>query len=434
MFKTGAQMFLLVLLAGFFLLRESQEKPCATVDEVFSAWIAVNGPGVTHPETAPVTLVAIDDSSVSGHHGPWTPLDYSLFAEGSQAFHSEVTAFTDILQWDSKSGTQGERQKLVQYESILQDSLLRSPKVLLAARLGLPEDPQVIPPLQEVPLIRKVSGNIWAIPEWTVIERQPKEEYRLPATIGFVNLPESSTPIQSVPLVLLYRGGVVPSLVLQAVVMREKLSLDDVSVVLGSHIDVGGKLHIPIDESGRMRVNFGVPWTSIAFDDLVLAKNEADAKTKITAPVEHMKGGITLLARTDASSRTLSAGAAHKISEGELFAAAIATIQKQAFVRRVPIWFDFATIGVIALVSLWVPRRKKLTIFTVGILVIIAYGLAAMAVFASQSIWIPLVLPVGLILFVMAYRLVTPNLAKPETPAPAETGEAPSPTENSPAA
>jgi len=421
MFKTGAQMFLLVLLAGFFLLRESQQAPCSTFDERFAAWTALNGPA-RRPDRAPLTLVAIDDN----HRGP---LDFSLFAETSKTFHSDVTAFGEILEWDHPNGSQGgERPKQfqLQYENILQDTLLRVPKVLLAARLGWPEDPQSIPPLQELPLIRKVAGNLRAIPEWTVIEREPKEEYRLPASLGFVNLPADSQPLQAVPLVLRYQGEVVPTLVLQSIVMWKKLSLDDVSVELGSHLSVGDKLEIPIDEAGQMRVNFGVPWNEIAFDDLVLAKSQADAKIKPAAPVDRMAGGITLLARTDAPVQTISSGTGRKCSEGQLFAAAIATIQKQAFVRRAPYWFDLSIIGIIAVLSLWIPQRKKLTMVTAGSITIIVYGLSAIAFFAEKAIWVPIVLPVGLILFTVAYRLATPNPSATEggEEAPAEPATA----------
>src|SRR5690606_14841031 len=120
-----------------------------------------------------------------------------------------------------------------QYERILKDVLLRSPKTVLGARLGYPDDPQTLPPLQATPIVRHVTGDLQHIPELTVIEAQPAENYRLSATLGFTNLPGTSASYNAAPLVLRYRGHVVPSFVLQAALLWHKLSTDDVKVVLG---------------------------------------------------------------------------------------------------------------------------------------------------------------------------------------------------------
>ena len=111
-----------------------------------------------------------------------------------------------------------------------------------------------------------------------------------------------------------------------------------------------------------MRVNFGALRTRIAFDDLLLSAEQIEAKQKPLAPMERINNGIALLARTDEPSRTLRLAMGRKGSEGELFSAAIATIQEQVFIGRVPIWFDFSLIGAVSLLSLRVPRWKKSTV------------------------------------------------------------------------
>src|SRR5262249_53360074 len=156
-----------------------------------------------------------------------------------------------------------ERQKLPQYEKMLRDSLLRAPKALLGAELGWPEDPETIPTIGAAPLLPHVKGDLRQVPEWTVIEHQPKEDFRSAVTLGFTNIPERKHPLNATPLVLRYQGRIVPSFPLQAVLLWMKLSPDDVTVVLGSHIAVGSKLQIPIDDEGRMRVNYGAPVTTI---------------------------------------------------------------------------------------------------------------------------------------------------------------------------
>jgi CHASE2 domain len=417
MFKTGPQMLLLV---GLFFQLASQQPPAAAIDQAFADWLSLNGPQTASRQPAAVTLVAINDSSVTGTPWPWSPLPYSLFVRASLPFKPDVVAIDEILDWKSAIVDPGERQKLPQYEKLLGDTLIQCPKLLLLSRLGWPEDPQVIPPLQEAPLVTKISGDLRRVPEWTAIEHQPKEEYRLMGTVGFTPSLPGAGAIDSVPLLLRYQGEVVPSFVLQAVLLWDKLSCEDVTVVLGSHIALGDKLRIPIDETGAMRVNFGAPRGLIGFDDLLLAAEQADAKRKPSVPVEQLRGGIALLARTDLPSQTLPLAMGRKGSEGELFSAAIATIQLQAFLRRVPAWFDFVLIGAAALVSLWIPGWRKRPVAIGAGLALLVYALAALAFFSWKHIGTPAVLPLGLAVFIALYRAATPN--QPLVPPPETHG------------
>ena len=129
MFRTGAQMLLLALLAGLFLLRESRLPPGRTVDE---HWVDLLSSVVhrTPPPAPPVTLIAIDDSTLKGHPFPWTPLDYSLFFPAALTFHPDVLAICEVLNWEDATDDVAQRQKLTQYERILKDVLLRSPKTV----------------------------------------------------------------------------------------------------------------------------------------------------------------------------------------------------------------------------------------------------------------------------------------------------------------
>ncbi len=398
-------MLILVVVAGLFLLRESHEWPCQAVDECFGDWLSLNGPRIGHEEPAPIVLVAINESSLATHVWPWTPLDFSLFAHSMHQFHPAVTCFEEVLDWERAKLPPSELQKLPQYEKILGDELIRCPKVLLAARLGWPDDPQDLPALQEAPLIRKVTGDLRQVPEWTAIERQPNEPYRLSAAIGFTNVSERRGPQDRVPLILRYRGQIVPSFVLQSVVLWSKSSLEEVTVELGSHVSIGEKFEIPIDSFGEMRVNFGAPRTVIPFDELLVAGEQADSKQATTAPVRQIQGAVSILARTDRSARTLREGFGSRQSEGELFAAAVATIQRKAFMERAPIWFDLLLIAAAAGAAWWIPRWRKVRVAVGSFAIILGYLLAAMALFTWKQIWLPVVLPSGLASFVVAYRL-----------------------------
>ena len=417
MFRTGAQMLLLVALVGLFLAREAQHWPGEAVDERWADWLSLNCGRRSATELPPVSLIAIEESSLANHPWPWTPLDFSLFFQAAIPFNPEVLGVEDILDWDQRRLPPEEREKMIQYETILRDVILRCPKPLLGARLGVPEDPQAMPPLQETAILNKVRGDIRKVLEFTVIEQQPKETFRLSARLGFTNLPESKHPSSHVPLVLLYRGQVVPSFVLQAAMLWYKVAQDEVTVELGSHIALGDKVRIPINDRGELRVNWGVPRTVFSFEDLLLTAEQAAAKAKTAIPIERIAGSVTFLGRTDAGARNVSLPLQGNVSTGELFTSAIGTIQTKWFVVRAPAWASWAVIGLAAVLSFFAPSCRKSRVFLLTLLLLAAYAGGAILLFQRTLLWAPALLPVGLSLFVILYRFATPDwAAKPKRP------------------
>lgn len=401
---------LIVLLVGLVLMRESREQPGARIEEEFVNWLAANTARVM--PTPPLALVEINNSSLAnGHYWPWSPFEFALFLETSLSMQPAVVGIEPALEWDEQTLPPAAKLKLPQYEKILHDRILRAPKILLGAQLGFPEDPDVIPPLQPVPVLRQIKGAAANIPQFTAIEREPKEELRLAATLGFANVPAPSRGgfVRRAPLLLAYRGQVVPSFALQAMMLWLGLSPEDVKVDLGSEIDMGGKMRIPIDATGGMLVDFKSPFTRIGFDDLLLAKAQIDAHKEPVVSSSALRDKFVLLARTDPASRTVNLPIARSGSPGELFAAAIATMQNQTFIRRVGTWFDGCVIALGMLLSWFLyrrPRRLALAITSVGLVI---YLLVGLAIFNSSLVALPLVLPAGLAVIIVLFRIFAPK-------------------------
>jgi len=415
MFRTGAQFMFLVLLAGLALMYESRQEPLAAWDNAFADFLAMHSPRSGAP--APVTLVAIDDASLGSHPWPWTPLDYALFFQAVLPVKPEVCAVDEVLDFARFGLPDEHHRKLPQYEKILRDIILTAPKNLLGSEMGFPEDPSVIPPLQEVPALRHITGAADRIPEFTMIERQPTENFRLSSTVGFTNLPRVYERASAVPLLLRYRGQVVPTFPLQAVMLWLQLTPDDVVVELGAHIQMGKDLRIPINDAGRMRVDFGARRGEFSYADLILASEQMSAGTPPLVPLERLKGGIVLLARTDAAARTVPLAAQRMGSPGELFAAAIATIQNRSFIRRSPLWAEGVVVAAFMLVSFRIPRLKKWLAGLIGFLALVIYAMLAMAVFSRWLVWLPATVPLGAVLVFVLLRVVTPDSAgRPKRP------------------
>ena len=406
MSRTGAQLAILTLLVGLFVMRESRLAPVDAFEEGFADFLAMNSRRTEAP--AAVTLVGINEASLRDHPWPWSPLDYALFFQSAGNFGPDIVATDAVLAWDPQAMSPDTQTKYSQYEKILREHLLRSPKVLLGAHLGFPEEGESETP-QTVPMLRNVKGDLSAVPDFPAIETQPAEDYRLSSVTGFTNLPGASNWHRAVPLVFRYRGQIVPSFVLQAALLWEKLTLDEVVVELGSRVALGDRVDIPIDAAGRMRVDFGVPRGRCGFDDLVLAAAQSEAKSETHLPPETFSGKLLLLSRVDAESRTLRLAAGRAGSAGELFSAGIATIQSRTFIRRAPWWADAIVIGGAMLASLWLPRWRKGAAVILSIVLLLAYVLIALWIFGSELIWLPITLPLGLAVFLAIYRLATPG-------------------------
>lgn len=407
---------LLALLAGLALLNQTRTEPLSAWDNAFADFLSMNSRRDAQP--ASLTLVGINDTYLAKDPWPWSPLEFSVFFQGALPLKPDVVAIDQVLDWERAMVLpEDQNRKLAQYAQALHSNLLRAPKMLLGSRLGMPDDPQVIPPLQEVPLLRNVHGSIGEIPEFIAVEQQPSESYRLASTMGFTNLPPLHRHFNSVPLLLRYRGQVTPTFPLQAVLLWAKLTPDDVSVEMGDHIDLGKKYRIPIDSRGRMRVDFGARFTSFTFDELALASEQKQGGLKPIVPIDRITGGIVLLSRVDSEARTIPLAARRNGSPGELFAAAIATIQNQSFIRPVPDWVQYTVIAVFMLWSFPIPKMKKLKTVLYGLFGLAVYALIALAVFGRWLLWMPGVVPLGVVAVCVLFRLVTPDgFGKPKRP------------------
>ncbi|MDB6150554.1 MAG: hypothetical protein JWQ44_2002 [Chthoniobacter sp.] len=405
---------ILVLVAGLVLLHESRQDPLESWDNSWADFLAMNSRRGQQP--APVALVGINDESLRNHPWPWNPLDFSLFFQAALPNQPGVVAIDEVLDWSRLALPDDQVRKLPQYEKILRDNLLRAPKILLGAQLGFPDDPQLAPPWQEVPLLRNVKGDLSKVQEFPMVERQPTDDYRLASTVGFTNLPPSGDRLNSVPLVFRLRGQVTPAFPLQAVMLWSQLTPDDVAVYLGSHIQLGPR-RIPIDARGQMRVDFGTPRTDYSFDELLLATEQVQAKSAPVVDLGKIKGSILLLSRTDKEARTIPLAARRNGSPGELFAAAIATIQNRSFIHRSPLWAQCLVLLGLVLVSYRVPRWKRSTTLLAGALTVAIYVMISMAVFNRWQTWLPGVMPVGVVLFFTIFRIATPDaVGKPKRP------------------
>ena len=407
MLRRGSLIYaLLVFLAGASLIREAAFGRLARLDEHWWALIAKLGTPAT--TASKLTLVEITGDTLSKHPWPWGPDDFALFFHAALPFDPAVLAVEPVVNFDRAAVA----EKDPVFEKMLHDHILRSPKLVLGGRLGIAQDAEAVPDLQPMPVLRKVSGDLTRVPEFTAIESWADETLRLTTQPGWTNVPGRTGPRGWCPLVLRYRGQPVPTMVLQLAMHLEKVTLDEVEVVLGSHVAIGKSRWVPIDESGRMLLNVAADFARVSYDDLLLSREQIERKDPPVRPPELFASRIVMLARTDPESRTLAMPGGRMVSPGEFIGAAFATVEIGTFPRRIGSWFDWTLVGVAAFLALWIRKwRPGLCVgITLSLLACCAGG--AWWMFRTDQLLLPALLPVGLAVWVLLLRLVARRIEK----------------------
>ena len=385
-------LMLVVLLLGVFFLREPRLQ---RTEEFFLRWLLRNSE--PHGPAAPLTVVEIghdpllerDAASPASETSSVLPLEYALFLQAVLPFQPTVVAFENILKWrETEKGN----------EQVLIDLAMRVPRLLLAAELTSTPDPDA--PGPEIQGFSQVKGKRGELVEFPGIGRQPSEELRLIATAGFINLPDEIADDIRVPLLFRYRGEVIPSFAFEAILLWLRVTPGEVSIDLDSHISLPQGRKIPIRPDGTLLIspNAGKKAHRVALSDLLLAVQQREATQKRNPELEAMRNQI-VLARTPAN----------PLSPPDVFAAAIATIQTNAYIRRVSPIFDCMFLLLAAAVVAKLRDISRVDLVLGAIAFTAAYCLIALAVISRWLIWLPGCLPLGAVWLLVLISIVVPH-------------------------
>jgi hypothetical protein len=403
MLRRGALLFpFLVLFAGGSLIREAAVVMLSRAVEHWEGFLM--GQATAPTAAGPTTLIEISDDTTLKHVWPWTAQDFAVFFHAAVPFDPAAIAVEPVLDADRGALAGGDREEI--YEKMLHEGILRAPKLVLGGSLGYAPDAETAPTkLKEVVVLPKIHGDVSKVPEFTAVESWAEERFRLSPKPGWTNIPDDLGPLGRCPLIFRYFGQPVPTMALQLAMMWEKVTPDDVEIHLGSHIQLGKK-RVPIDEAGRMVVNFGAKFERVSYDDLLLTREQVDKKETPMIPATHFSNRVLLLGRTDGFMRNVATPAGAKATPSEIFAAAVATIQSGAHPHRLPWWTDWLLVLVVAAASVFIPRSKATVLALTVIISEAALIAAAVLLYRSQNLVLPGMLPLGLALWVLVLRVV----------------------------
>jgi hypothetical protein len=389
-------LILVVLLLGILFLREPRLQRS---EEFFLRWLLKNSE--PHAKAASLTVVDIGHDSLmerepakegdenSPHSGAnvVSPMEFALFLQSALEFQPTVIAFENILKW---------RETEKDQEQVFIDQAMRVPRLLLAAELTNTPDPDAPDP--EIPGFAQVTGKRGDLIEFSGIGRQPNEEMRLIATAGFTNLPDEISDGIHVPLLFRYRGEVIPSFAFEAILLWLRVTPSEVVIDLDSHISLPHGRQIPIRSDGTLLIspNASRKAHHIGLSDLLVASQQRD--TGKNSEIGSLRDQI-VLARTPAN----------PLSPPDVFAATIATIQSNAYVRRVSWIFDCIVLLLAAAVVGKLRDISRVDLVLGAIAFTAAYCLAALGVVSRWLIWLPGVLPLGTVWLLVLVSVLLPH-------------------------
>ena len=401
---------LVILLACMFFLREPRLQ---RFDQTFLHWLLKNAPATGAP--VPLTIVDIGGDSIGPKSRPpqakenpgqaISPVEYALFLQAALEFNPTVVAFEPILQWDGRQKDQ---------EQIFLDQAMRVPKLLASAELTITTDPDA--PVAEIPAFTQVSGKRGGLAEFSGIGRQPNEDLRVISTLGFINVPKEVSDDVHVPLLFQYRGEVIPSFALQALLLWMRVTPAEVKIDIGSYIYLPQGKKIPIGADGSLLIN---PSTLkgaryLKLNELLLAAQQHENKTPGGAHLDDIRDHIVL------------ARASSTQANPQTFASAIATVQANAFVHRVHWIFDAIFIIALSTVSGIARKFSRIDLVLAAIAVSAGYALVAIVLVSRWSLWLPGVLPLGAVWLLALLCLFAPR-AKEDPDLPSIAPPPPSP-------
>ena len=389
---------LVVLLLGIIVLREPRFEK---LEENFLRWLLRNA----RPTEAsiPLTVVEIgrdrsapnqkqspDELTEAFLHGGGaaiSPLEHALFLQSVLEFQPTVVAFESVLRWRERDKDQ---------EQVFLDQAMRVPKLLLGAELTNSPDPDQAPP--EIPIFTQVTGNRGHLAEFSGVGRQPNEDMRLISTPGFINLPEEIVDDIRVPLLFRYRGDVIPSFALEAVLLWLRITPAEVKIELPSQILLPGGRRIPLNANGTLLIN---PLAAknvrrLALNQLLLAAQQRGRGGVTTAHLENIRDQI-VLARTPAN----------PLAPPDVFATTIATIQSNMYIHRVSRAFDFAILFLTVLAAGFVIKISRSYIVLGAVAFTAAYCLIALNLLSHWRVWLPGYFPLGLIWLLTVFGVVS---------------------------
>ena len=394
-------LILVIILLGVLILREPRLQ---RVEDMFLAWFTQHSEAALPP--AAVTQVEIGRDDIQrmtpaeqlkplpqgeAARRSLSPLEYALFLQGVLDFHPEVIGIEPILVWRDQDKTQ---------EQVFIDQAMRVPKLLVALELGGKGAHDLS--VEDLPVLPNVSGSRRNLEQFTGIGRQPDDDIRLISTPGLISAPNERGDRLRVPMLFEYRGEIVPSFPLQAIMLWLRATPADVKVQLGKQIILPNGWKIPLHSDGTTTMNPAARGCvrRLSLNELLLAAQEHEQHRPLSRNLEDLKDQIILLRVAD-----------DPLQPPNILATTIATIQNNAYVRPASAALGWIIILCAALLACFLWMISRVNLFLWAIAFSSGYAMVALGMLGQHRIWIPTFLTLALLWSLVLIRLASAGVA-----------------------
>jgi adenylate cyclase len=225
-----------------------------------------------------------------------------------------------------------------------------------------------------------------------------------------IELDEDGTA-RRIPLFMALNDRSYPSMDFQIVLDKMGIGKDQVTVELGKFIKCGDKLKIPIDNEGRMLISYFGQFKKfryISYSDVLME----------LVPAEYFKDKIVIIGATAAGLMDLRVVPfSNQFPGPEIHANIMETLLTGKFIQVIPWHIQLALLIAIGLLTVFVSLRFKP--INAGLILtglVVAYFVAATALFDKSLIWVEMVRPLAVVLFtnmaILGYRYLTEEKQK----------------------
>ncbi len=402
----------ILLLFGVLIIREGDRGTFDTPEELFALWLAANcrRQPESFSEPRPILLVEANNET-RRDSWPLSLLDYAAFLRTAASLNPTLVALADLP--DSHPPTSIELRAL--------ESAALTVSQLLILRPHNPSPPTVY--TTEYPLLASNDQVEFADQLGT-----PRVHFlveTLPAIAAFgpclVRDPVAApSPPQAVPEVhLLFStpSGLVPSFVLRSLLMANHIAPQEVVVKPKNRLLLANGRTISLGPNGKMPLPN--PLTSgfrrIEFGDFLLALQDPTAPSH--PQLAGIDGGVILFGNTDDESRGIFLANGERISNAELYAAAICQLYSARKEFQRIQWVSWLLLGLTAALFYKLRSMDRGVAMVFSILIGAAYPIVAIAFYEQASLTLPFVPAYAMIGFLLVSRFFFPSrVQRPHKP------------------
>ncbi len=407
----------LAVTAVILLNREDRRGTFETANRAFRDWLVGNASGQF--QTPSVTLIGIDRTQL--HEDGLDPrLDWAFVLRSLEDFEPRALGIVPPVRWETADPLT---------EGALRKRILLMPEIVAGTVFGVPsgEDETSTPP-DAFTAIENVSGDPARITQIAGVVAPPDEELLVNGRPAFTHIElqeEQSSGINGirVPLLARYGDRVVPSFVLQLIMLHDGIPASGVSVSLDGPqplIRLGDAHVIPIDGTGHFTVYHGIRgrFPSIAFSSLALSFHPSDEIAGKLQEVsqdtlDSLRSNAVIIGYDEDALRLFSLPGGDRITRAELLSMATATIQSGRHIRFWPVlcqilsWAALLALGALILLA---PRGW---ILTGAFVLTLLYAATALLIFQSTLSWATPWIPLAICALLALLGFLSPSRKRP---------------------